>query len=135
MPTVGDRIREFREDLGWTLEQLAQRTNLSKGFLSDVETNKRNASTENVLKIANELGASLDYLLRGEQTRPAQRREPVQIPSTLSIAAEQLGLKYSETLTLLETYGSVIARRSSQSIKSPTVEEWIKIHRLISSVE
>ncbi|HXM46353.1 MAG TPA: helix-turn-helix domain-containing protein [Pyrinomonadaceae bacterium] len=135
MPTTGDRIRGFREDLGWTLEELAKKTQLSKGFLSDVETNKRNASTENALKIANAMGASLDYLLRGETARPAQRREPVQIPSTLSIAAEQLELSYADTLTLLETHRSVIARRSNDSIKPPTVEDWKRLYTLIKELE
>ena len=134
MPTIGDRIKRFREDLGWTQEKLVQRTKLSKGFLSDVENNKRNISANNVLKIANAMGASLDYLLRGEQSKPTHRREAIQIPSTLSTAAEQLKLSYSETLTLLETYQSVIARRSSESIKQPSVEDWKTLHKLIKAV-
>ena len=67
MPTAGDRIKDYRKDLGWTLDKLSEKTKLSKGFLSDIEGNKRNPSTENVVKIANAMGASLDYLLRGEQ--------------------------------------------------------------------
>lgn len=43
---------------------LAERAGLSKGFLSDVENNKRNVGSQNLLKIANVLGASVDYLLR-----------------------------------------------------------------------
>jgi len=135
MPTAGDRIKDYRKDLGWTLDKLAEKTKLSKGFLSDIEGNKRNPSTENVVKIANAMGASLDYLLRGEQAKPAYSREAVQIPSTLSIFAEQRGLTYSETLTLLETYNSVIARRSNESIKPPTVEDWSRLHTAIQSVE
>jgi transcriptional regulator with XRE-family HTH domain len=135
MATAGDRIREFRKDLGWTLDKLAEKTNLSKGFLSDVEGNKRNASTDNVLKIANAMGASLDYLLRGEQAKASRTREPVQIPSTLSIFAEEEGLSYTDTLTLLETHGAVIARRSNESIKPPTVEDWRRLHKAIKEVE
>jgi repressor LexA len=135
MATAGDRIRDFRKDLGWTLDKLADKTKLSKGFLSDIESNKRNASTETVLKIANAMGASLDYLLRGEQTKATRNREPVQIPSTLSIFAEEESLTYTETLTLLETHGAVIARRSSESIKPPTVEDWRKLYNAIKSVE
>jgi transcriptional regulator with XRE-family HTH domain len=135
MATAGDRIREFRKDLGWTLDKLAEKTNLSKGFLSDVEGNNRNASTENVLKIANAMGASLDYLLRGEQASASRKREPVQIPSTLSIFAEQEGLSYTDTLTLLETHSAVIARRSSESIKPPTVEDWRRLYKAIKEVE
>lgn len=135
MATAGDRIREFRKDLGWTLDKLAEKTKLSKGFLSDVEGNNRNASTENVLKIANAMGASLDYLLRGEQASASRKREPVQIPSTLSIFAEQEGLSYTDTLTLLETHSAVIARRSSESIKPPTVEDWRRLYKAIKEVE
>lgn len=135
MATAGDRIREFRKDLGWTLDKLAEKTNLSKGFLSDVEGNKRNASTENVLKIANAMGASLDYLLRGEQAKASRTREPVQIPSTLSIFAEEEGLSYTDTLTLLETHSAVIARRSNESIKPPTVEDWRRLYKAIKEVE
>jgi transcriptional regulator with XRE-family HTH domain len=135
MATAGDRIRDFRKDLGWTLEKLAEKTNLSKGFLSDIEGNKRNASTENVLKIANAMGASLDYLLRGEQARASRTREPVQIPSTLSIFAEQESLSYTDTLTLLEMHGAVIARRSTESIKPPTVEDWRRLYNAIKEVE
>jgi transcriptional regulator with XRE-family HTH domain len=135
MATAGDRIREFRKDLGWTLEQLAEKTQLSKGFLSDVESNNRNVSTDNLLKIANAMGASLDYLLRGEQAKPTSRREPVQIPSTLSIFAEDHSLTYSDTLTLLEMWNSVVARRSNQSIKAPTVEDWRRLYDAMKSVE
>jgi transcriptional regulator with XRE-family HTH domain len=135
MATAGDRIREFRKDLGWTLDRLAEKTNLSKGFLSDVEGNKRNASTENVLKIANAMGASLDYLLRAEQAKASRNREPVQIPSTLSIFAEEEGLSYTDTLTLLETHSAVIARRSNESIKPPTVEDWRRLYKAIKEVE
>jgi transcriptional regulator with XRE-family HTH domain len=135
MATAGDRIRDFRKDLGWTLDKLSEKTNLSKGFLSDIEGNKRNASTENVLKIANAMGASLDYLLRGEQAKGTRTREPVQIPSTLSIFAEEEGLSYTETLTLLETHSAVIARRSNESIKPPTVEDWRRLYKAIKEVE
>lgn len=135
MATAGDRIRDFRKDLGWTLDKLADKTKLSKGFLSDIESNKRNASTETVLKIANAMGASLDYLLRAEQTKATRNREPVQIPSTLSIFAEEEGLTYTDTLTLLETHSAVIARRSNESIKPPTVEDWRRLYKAIKSVE
>src|SRR6266571_1142743 len=69
MPTPGDRIREAREEKDWTQEQLADKAQISKSFLSDVENNKRNVSAENALKIADALGVSLDYLMRGDQAR------------------------------------------------------------------
>src|SRR2546423_1134076 len=116
MPTIGDRIKEIREELGWTQEKLADESKISKGFLSDVENNKRDISATNVLKIANAMGASLEYLLRGEESKQKEKREPEQIPAELSKAAEELNLSYSETLTLRDTYKSMIARRSNRLI-------------------
>ena len=96
MASVGDRIREIREELGLTLEKLADKTGISKGFLSDVETGKRDISSEYLLKIADAVGASLDYLLRGENsTSSSIRQKPVEIPSELSEAAQQLKLSYA----------------------------------------
>src|SRR6266480_888425 len=131
MPTPGDRIREAREAKGWTQEDLAAKAGISKGFLSDVENNKRNVSAENALKIADALGVSLDFLMRGEQGREEAAREPVRIPPELSQAAQELGLSYSETLTLLDAHEAVVARRSNQFIRRRTVEDWKRLREAI----
>jgi transcriptional regulator with XRE-family HTH domain len=131
MPTIGDRIKESREELGWTQERLADEAGISKGFLSDVENNKRDIGTKNVLKIANVMGASLEYLLRGEERKQKDKREPEQIPPELSEAAEQLNLSYSDTLTVRDTYNSIVARRSNKTLKTLTVEEWKQLYEVI----
>lgn len=133
MPTVGDRIREIREEMQMNQEQLAERAGLSKGFLSDIENNKRNIGSENLLKIANVLGASVDYLLRGE-TAESGNTEPVVIPPELSQAAEELELSYAATVELLEAHRSVIARRSNKGLRKFSVEDWKKLHEAIKRV-
>jgi transcriptional regulator with XRE-family HTH domain len=133
MPTVGERIRQIREELQMNQEQLAERASLSKGFLSDVENNKRNIGSENLLKIANVLGASVDYLLRGEISESAGT-EPVVIPPELSQAAEELELSYTATMELLEAHRSVIARRSNKGLRKFSVEDWKKLHDAIKKV-
>jgi transcriptional regulator with XRE-family HTH domain len=133
MPTIGDRIREIREDMQIRQDQLAERSGLSKGFLSDVENNKRNISSENLLKIANVLGASVDYLLRG-QIAEADRVEPIVIPPELSQAAEELDLTYAATVELLEAHRSIVARRSNRGLRRFSVEDWKKLHDAIRRV-
>lgn len=133
MPTVGDRIREIREELRMNQDQLAERARLSKGFLSDVENNNRNIGSQNLLKIANVLGASVDYLLRGEVSDTTVS-EPIVIPPELSQAAEELELSYAATIELLEAHRSVIARRSNRGLRKFAVDDWKKLHEAIKKV-
>jgi transcriptional regulator with XRE-family HTH domain len=133
MANTGDRIRAIREKRGLTQDQLADKAKISTGFLSDVENGKRNVSSENLLKIANALGASADYLLRGE-TRETNQRQPVVIPPELSEAAGDLGLSYTQTLETLEAHNSVVARRSTKETKRLSVEEWKEFYRAIKRV-
>ena len=134
MPSAGDRIREIREAKRLTQDQLAEKTGISKGFLSDVENGKRNVSSEYLLRIANALSASVDYLLRGTAESPAGNREPIVIPQELSAAAERLELSYSQTIELLEAHRSVIARRSNKQSKPFTTGDWIALHNAIKKV-
>jgi len=133
MPSVGDRVREVREKKRWTQEKLAEKTALSKGFLSDVENGNSDISSDNLLKVADALGANLDYLLRGE-TRESPSREPVIIPPELSRFAEEERLTYMQTLELLEAHNSIIARRSGRSQRTFGVNEWRQLHRAIQRV-
>ncbi len=135
MPTVGDRIREVREHRRLTQDRLAEITDISKGFLSDVENNKRNVSSEYLLRIANALGANVDYLLKGESSSAeANSQAPVVIPQALSEAAHQLSLSYSETIELLNAHRSVVARRSNKETKEFTIEDWKALHEALRKV-
>jgi transcriptional regulator with XRE-family HTH domain len=116
-----------------TQGQLAQRAALSKGFLSDVENNKRNISSQNLLRIANVVGASVDYLLRG-QVGDTSVLQPVVIPPELSQAAEELELSYRETIELLEAHRSVVARRSLRGLRKFGVNDWKNLHEAIKTV-
>lgn len=133
MPTAGDRIREIREARGLTQDQLAEQTKISKSFLSEVENNRRNISSGNLLRIATLLGTSMDYLMRGE-TKEQARREPVIIPPELSQAAEELGLSYAGTLEILEAHNSVVARRSDKTTRRLSVTEWKEFYAAIKRV-
>jgi transcriptional regulator with XRE-family HTH domain len=134
MDDVGKRIREVRKSRGMTQDQLATATRLSKSFISEVESDARNASSKNLLNIANALGASLEYLLRGVSPSATQPEKTVNIPPQLAVAAERLGLKFSEMLDLLQTQRSVVARRGFDTPKELSVENWMDLHRAIRKV-
>jgi len=131
--TTGERIREIREKRGLTQDQLAKDADISKGFLSDVENNKRNIGSQGLLRIANELGASVDYLLTGRIAENVENKQII-IPRDLSQAAEDLNLSYSDTLDLLNTGNSAVARRGKKYRKELTVEGWKKLHAAIKEV-
>lgn len=133
MATTGDRIREIREKLKMTQDHLANLSDISKGFLSDVENNKRNISSQALLRISIALGASVDFLLTGD-TKESSEKEPIIIPPELSRAAEQSNWSYGDTLELLEAYKSIVARRSQKSIKAFTSDDWKKLHTSIKKV-
>lgn len=133
MATTGERIKQIREKKGLTQDQLAEAAGISKGFLSDVENNNKNIGSQALLRIANALGASVDFLLQGAAREPAEK-EPVVIPPELSDAAEELKLSYAETLELLDAYKSVVARRSSKSQRQFSKDDWKNLHRAIKKV-
>src|SRR5438046_1224441 len=106
--TVGERIRFIRQKRKLTLEQLAERSEISKSFLWDVERGS-DISGERLLRVANVLGASLDYLLRGEE--PKRDFKPVEIPAELHAVAQEMALTYRQTVTVLDIDRSVQTHR------------------------
>jgi transcriptional regulator with XRE-family HTH domain len=130
MATVGERIKEIRDRLRLTQDELAERSGISKGFLSDVENDKRNPSSEYLLRIANALGASVDYLLKGEDAS-ADMAAPVVIPHELAQLAEELKLTYAQTVELLAAHNSVVAKRRDRGMKRFTIEDWRGLYEAV----
>ncbi len=62
---MGTRIRQARERRGLSLSQLATRVHVTKGILWQLETGRADTSCARIIRIARELGASLDWLLLG----------------------------------------------------------------------
>lgn len=59
---LGEKIRESRLKCGITQDKLAEIVDISTNFMSLIE-NGRNMSVETLVKIANALGVTVDYLL------------------------------------------------------------------------
>lgn len=72
---IGKRIRERRNFLGLTREQLAERTELSVQFLAEIETGKKSMTTNSLSKVSKALNLSTDFIVFGET--PMETDNPV----------------------------------------------------------
>ena len=132
LDTVGQRINHIRSEKGLTLEKLANQSGLSKSFLWEVERDRSGISGRRLLQVANALGASLDYLLRGEPTRKEYEPQSIEVPHSLGQLAQELGLGYRQTMTLLEIERSIVARRGGGSQVTRSKDEWRALYEAVS---
>ncbi len=63
---MGQRLKKRRKEMNMTQEQLSDRLNISIKHYSEVERGITGLSVENIIKISNVLGISIDYILKGE---------------------------------------------------------------------
>jgi CheY-like chemotaxis protein len=65
--SLGNAIRERRKGMGLTLAQMAQRTGVSLGYLSQIELGKNSASIETLYRISLGLGLKMSELFQAVQ--------------------------------------------------------------------
>jgi transcriptional regulator with XRE-family HTH domain len=70
MSLLGDKLREVRQKMNLTMDELARMTGLSKNFIYKIEKGHQDISSGNLLTIAKTLNVSTDYLLTGEEPKP-----------------------------------------------------------------
>ena len=61
--TLGQKIKHRREELGYTQAELARKTQTSQPYISRLEKDDFNPSTQMIVNIAVALDMSIDYLL------------------------------------------------------------------------
>lgn len=64
---IGKRIQEVRKQQEMTQAELAALTDMSDSYISYIETTKKQASLESLVRISNALGITVDELLSGNQ--------------------------------------------------------------------
>lgn len=62
---IGKRIRQIREEKEMTRDQLAASAEITSKFLYELENGKKGLSANTLLKLANALSCSCDYILSG----------------------------------------------------------------------
>ena len=131
-PTLGRRVADCRDRRGWTQKHLADQAGLSVTFVSEIENDRRAPGTDALLRLADALGASLDYLVKGVTAAPTQR--PLVIPPELAAVGDEDGWSLRETGDVLKFRRMVLARRSpggehDDPDRSLSKEEWRALYR------
>jgi transcriptional regulator with XRE-family HTH domain len=65
--TLGERIRKRRQVMKLTQQELGKALGLTSQHISAIEQDKRTPSLASLIKMAQELGVSVDYLLTGQE--------------------------------------------------------------------
>jgi transcriptional regulator with XRE-family HTH domain len=130
--TLGRRVADCRERLGWKQRELAEKAGLSVTFVSEVENDRRVPGTEALLALANALGSSLDYLVKGASEPPPPRRSLV-VPPELAELAEAKRMSLPIATDLVRWNEMVVARRSrggeaDAANRRPSTEDWEAIY-------
>lgn len=100
--SIGSRIRQRRKEIGYTLRELADKTDVTPSFLSQVERDQINASINSLRRIAETLGVSMLHFVK-EKPRP----DPV------LHAGSRILLQFSDTSMTYE----LLTPRASRSME------------------
>jgi transcriptional regulator with XRE-family HTH domain len=128
---VGDRIRARRLELGWTQDYLATRANISKGYLSDLENNKRNVGADTLLDLSEALGVSLDFLMKGELVQKPDASKPLEMPHDLAEFAVAAGISFRHARQLLGMRQQILAHRSAGKEGEEKPFDWAKFYESV----
>lgn len=99
------RLKESRENRELKQADLAKRTGLQPSAISQFETGQREPSPENLKKLADALGVSVDFLLSGDES---QIVSGPQIRGVIRYAQSMSG----GDLDMLEDFAALLAKRT-----------------------
>ena len=99
---VGERIRNFRKERGFSQEELAHHASLHNTYIGQLERGEKNATIESLYKITNALGITLEELFHNTQAGPkTMSLEIIQISNLLENRSKKDQRTALELLELL----------------------------------
>ena len=101
---IGQRIKERRERLGLTQQQLGDKIHRSREYISKWESGERGLKVEDLVSIANVLESSCDYLLKGYEPENLDFCERTGLSNR---ALENLLKVCDESPNTLDSFGDV----------------------------
>ena len=114
---IGGRIRQVREERGYTREKLAELADISADFLWEVEAGRKSMKVQNLGRIAKALCVSTDYLVYG--TAPYKENGKLNsmisaMPEDIQKQAEKLLFVFADTFRI---------RNQSQTAENSSSDE------------
>lgn len=127
--TIGKRILTLRSARGMTQDALASAVDISKSFLSEIENDHTMPGGNIVLRLAEVLGTTTDYILRGGGVPSGSAAPmPMSIPAELAAVAEAEHLSWQATAALVDARRYVLARRGNVDSKPWSEADWRKLY-------
>jgi transcriptional regulator with XRE-family HTH domain len=109
MKTLGDRIRELREQQDFSVRELAKKLKVSAPFLSDVELGRRHPSEDVLERLASQLKTTTEELKKFDARPPVQELKRIAASNpAMGFALRKVvddGITPEELLHLLERHG------------------------------
>lgn len=104
---LGHKVRFYRQGQGWSITTLAEKSGVSKAYISDLENGVAGKpNIQYVYAIAVTLGVTLDELL--EDAKPAgkakSRKQGEQLPPGLAELQQELDLSDAEVDSLAQIH-------------------------------
>jgi transcriptional regulator with XRE-family HTH domain len=61
----GDRLRQFRQEHGWTQVVMAEKVGIDRSYISDMERGKKNVCLPTLEVLAQAFGVTISKFLKG----------------------------------------------------------------------
>ncbi len=100
---IGERIRQRRKELGLTQLDLAKALKVTPQHVSVIEKDKRVPSLASLVRLAEELGVTLDYLVAGKESVITDSIPAIKADTRLSLESKRAIVTLVEELHQIPT--------------------------------
>jgi len=113
---IGDRIKEMRLQKRYSITRLAEKAQISKSYLSQIEKGSNsNPSLQMLHKIAASLGTSVDYLI--DETNEHMKADPYITEEWLELLSRAIGQGMTKE-DFIEFYQYLSFKKNLQAVKN-----------------
>lgn len=112
--SIGGRIREIREERGYTREKLAEYADISADFIWEIETGRKSMKVQNLGKIAVALDVTTDYLIFGA----SPYKENMKINTMLAALPDEIRKQVEKLITVFVDTLRISTKKNNKNVSS-----------------